>query len=932
VSIVDKRPSRGFLKIKQFLGHMAVRLTLSAMIVLSLVPHEGMIHNDRWFLLIFFPEFVVRALLAFRKESQGMRGGWRLPTLGESGLLLMDLIALVSFLPLGSAAARTTRWLRLFRLSRTIMLLRYWGPLLTDMRTVLFRRERLRQLVLLGLSVGVVSFGGTVMLNHLTDQVGADFDGDGMVGSKHDHRFSVRLWWAFRQIQDPGNMLASPHDAGTLLVSIFLTVMGLFLISVLIGLGTDVVSELMNVGRLRPVGMHGHTVVLNITPSTRRLLYELISESRKVLPEGLIPFTPRWGRALLENAARKRAFVIVGGQAEPPDFMREPELTGLNYRQDSEDDDEVFLDRADVLSAGRIVLFADGESERPDHFTIRTLLTIVERMREEGAGNSGARKKLIAEILDESNVGTAHKAIARASESLDVRIVPTERLLAQFIASVARRPGIAGALIEMLTSSGHELYSYRYGEEGNPAAPAAGNDAGQIMHNLAARGLARPVERRVLPVGLLLARAGEGGREEIRVSLNPASSNAAMEPDEHFTGFIALAPNMQIANAFAEEARSQAAVPSLPKIAGRVPSYQPAKPTRLHRVVIFGYRPATVELIESLVRAQPSVEILVMLDDEDARCGAMDDFDAHGSMLFRSRRKNFHGRFVPEGDALKYEPADGDGAQVAGRVCFVAADWTSSRMLCQLPFGFGSIPEVDLVLMISSEKSGSDARISSALIKVERLREQAIEAGWSTREQRVVAEVLNLELAKRLTRRYRDMGRGDDVRVFSIQELRAYFMFQSTVVDRFDRIYGELMDPAGQSFQELDVTQTGEGRCSFAELAATRSSLGEILVGVEFRAANGELRSFVGRGDPDAEDQIHLSQLTRIWVIKADHTDEASASMQASMVIPEAAPEDPQAGSPQEATPELVAPVASSASSSAIPPTPPLPPTPGKPR
>jgi hypothetical protein len=114
-------------RLDQLVGHAATRTVLSIAIIVSLMPHEWMHANDAVFLLLFLPEFVARSALACRREMKnGARYidvGWRAPNATEFFLLLVDFVALLSFLPW---AGQSARWLRLFRLTRTVMLLRYW--------------------------------------------------------------------------------------------------------------------------------------------------------------------------------------------------------------------------------------------------------------------------------------------------------------------------------------------------------------------------------------------------------------------------------------------------------------------------------------------------------------------------------------------------------------------------------------------------------------------------------------------------------------------------------------------------------------------------------------------------------------------------------------------------------------------------------------
>ena len=866
------------------LNHLVTRVVLSLLIVVSLIPHDWMHTNDQVFLFAFLPEFVARATLAFRAERADRRNdpaavGWVLPPRADVFLLLVDLVALLSFLPW---ATQTTRWLRLFRLSRTVMLLRYWAPLVSDLWSVLKRRERARQLALMFAAVGIMAFAGAVLLNHASDDVGDDFDGDGNVGDEHDHVFWVRMYWAVRQIGDPGNMLASPHDTGTLVISIALTFFGLFLVSFLIGIGTDAVAEVMELGQLRSAGLKRHTVLLNLTTPTRALLDEVVGEYRKLIPTGARLFSVRGLREFRRRARQKREFVVVGRDHEPPPFLREPEFARIIYRENSDEDDEAFLSRADVPLARRVVLLADPDSEAPDDETIRTLLTIVERLREVTEHDESARTNLIAEIVDESNIGAAHKAIARASGRVEARIVPTERLLALFAFAVARRSRAADLFINIVASSGYELYMYDYRTSemagGVPELPPP-HDA---IESMVQQGLPRPPARRVIPIGALMAPPDAPPDAPARVVLNPAPDAGALHPAERMCGFIALAPNRQVTAEFADEQRT-ASHQSAPIQPGQfvMPKLEATPPNQLRRVLICGFRPATVNLIEALLTAEPKGEVMVMVEDDDAKAEAIDALEGHSNLVRTGLLDGLRGTFDPvEGTDDEFQCIPGNaGGGAVGRVVIEVGDWTSSRQLMRLPRGFGTAPEMDAIVLTSSHRHGSDATTATALMKLEHLHDHLGARGRGNAQQAVVAEFVNAELAHRLDRRYHEMGR-DHVAVYSLHEVRAFFMFQSIVVPSFTTIFGELLSPWGQSFSRLQASG-GSGTATFAELALTLRARGRVLVAVELRDTTGERQLFVGQGDPDHGDRVDLTKLEGVWVVQADRLHGGTARYRA---------------------------------------------------
>ncbi|WP_146158183.1 ion transporter [Enhygromyxa salina] len=980
----------------RLLGRVESRLVLSAAIIVSLLPFEWVPRLDAVFLLLFLVEFVLRSLLVFRGEARHSHGsrrgvtpteaelqedrGWEWPSTGALVLTFFDLLALLSFVPslVGLEPDAGTRWLRLFRLSRMLLLLSYWAPLVRDVWSVLLRHERAKQVTLMGIIVLALSFAGAVVMDQMS--VGheelIDFDGDEVFGrdadgealDPDDERFFVHLWWAFRQIQDPGNLLSSPDQTAAVIVSVALTIVGLFMVSFLIGLGTDVVREMMELSRLRPPGLHGHTIVVNIDPSTQQLLHELLRYSRKLLPVGALSLG--WVQQLVRNSRRGLhggRYLVVGRSPDPPDFMRQPELAHVGYRQVNVED-ETFLYRTDVAESQRVVMLADLDAKDPDAETIQALLTITESLREadEDARRRASRswlpvgrvraRLLIAEVLDESNIPAARAAIAGDGSGRDsVRtrafVVPSERLIALFIACIAQREGVGRLLEELLTSHGHELYTLFFDLPGlgyqRGHRPDLSDDPSTIMGELIRRARSLPSHHRLVPVGVLMAGDGE---DDIIVHINP-------EPDFSNLGDQRLddapeiereldldspdtlgVPGMDLTT-LAEAQLGQPQTPSGPNMSGmsgtfeqvsvaqplvssdsrtprtlgatesrcigfvaisnnfgrvreladdlyerprqRVPAdltktrelgpFVCAPVTPLLRVLVSGFRSGTVSMIESLIQTEPSTQILLVLRDEVALEAAWDDFDAHTKLFERGLLRGHHGSFGSDETQRtltwinpRHPDRSGDGPHVL----LAVGDCSSSRQLTALPRGFGHVDSMDAVLLISSEHHGSDARTAKTLMKLETL----------TQSPRVVAEVLDVELARRLRRR----GTGHEaerVRVYSIQELRAFFMFQAVVVPAFDMVYTELMGPWGQSFVRMTIEPAARplsGTCSFEELANHLSLEGRVLVGVvlcdhstsDGRHEHGpDCRTVLHVGESGGARGVDLSRLVDLWVI-----------------------------------------------------------------
>lgn len=899
--------------IARVLGNVYVRLVLSIAIIASLLPFEWVDRVNWLFFAVFGLEFSLRATLLFRVESALIyasrtdlpaprsegEGVWRLPKPSLALLFVFDLLALLSFLPI-RVEGDATRWLRIFRLSRMLLLLGYWAPLVRDVSRVLTRGDRAKQISLMGFVVLVLSFAGAVVIEHIGHERGVvDFDGDGRVTSG-DERFFVHLWWAFRQIQDPGNMLSSPGEAAVVAVSLALTVVGLFMVSFLIGLGTDVVRELLELARLRPPGFQGHTIVVNVDASTQGLLHMLMGYSKKLRPTERFSLRWSWIRELVANTTQRglggARFVIAGESHDPPHFLRQHDLVGMVYRHASVGD-ETFLARTDTIAAQRVVLLADLRASDPDAETIQALLTITQSLTAADADKlpSGRKRLLIAEVLDESNVPAAHRAIDEGSAELgddQVRmrafVVPTERLIALFIACVTRRPGCEELLDELLTSRGHELYTCFFTEKGLGSSmrerPSLPSSPAAIVAELRAHARRAEQGGRVIPVGVFMGGPTQSS-DACRLDINPQADPAA-EPDEArvqtCAGFLAIASKFdhvwQLAGQLGPPVSARAAGEPPPGL----PEFARVEPTALGRVLICGFRSATVGMIEALIKAQASTQILVMVEDEAARAQAFDDFEAHSKLIERGLLVGEHGRFLrvahqpvlhwvdPEQDQ---EP--GKHPRTCGHVQIEIGDWSSSRRLSSLPEPFERVDKLDAVILISGEDAGSDARTAKTLMKLETL--------VPTGGPRVVAEVLDVGFAHRLRQRYerrarvspgsRGVGCRPRALVYSIQELRAYFMFQAVVVPHFDRIYAELMSPWGQSFVEL-AAHGGQGTIGFDALADHFAAQGQLLLAVELGPECGATTLHVAEGGPST-DTIELAQLRGAWVIAAEPREAA---------------------------------------------------------
>lgn len=876
------RDLRWVYDVDRFLERTTVRVVLSVAIIVSLLPFAWLQQADPLFFTLFLVEFLLRGVVMWGRsrdvdpnegsiiERPAPRRGLGRSRAGAYVLLAFDLVALISFvpLPLDKAGAR---WLRLFRLTRMLLLVGYWAPLVRDLWSILSRRERARQIVLMGFVVAGLSFAGAVVMFHLAESEGVEVDvnEDERVDA-YDRQFLTLLWWSFRQVQDPGNMLSSPVALPLVIISVGLTVFGLFLVSFLIGLGTDVVQELLQLSRLRPPGMRGHTAIVGVNPSTPRLLTELRRYYRKLLPTDARVLSATWFGDLWRRGLFGPRYLVVGRTEEPPDFMRMPELSRVSYRERS-DDDDALIARADLYHAKRVLLLADPEASSPDADTIQTLLNLVERVRhqvERSPRRPNERQRVvIAEILDDSNVAAARAAVLPGRGTFRAFVVPTERLVALFIAGVVRRPGLGDLLEELLTSRGHELYTCFFRTDGLGFSmrqpPDLGRDASRAIDRLLRRGLHGSAT--VVPVGLLVA-TGDEGLHDFRVVVNPQPGDPPLPGA--CLGLVAVADNFGRIREFVEsepKADGSDAADAVLAV-GRPPALERSPQTKIGRVLLCGFRRGSIYMLEELLREQIRAEVLVLVSDEAELARVQDALEEHSQLVERRLMPAYHGTFTRQTDGSYVFTCPGTEIVEDSRVSLRVADWMASRHLVDLPASFGHVGDLDAVIFVADPHGQNDARTTTALLKLEDL---LVAHGSELGRPRVVAEVYDARLAARLEQHFRTVGK-HHVRIYSIPQLRAFFLFQSVVVPGFDAVYSELLGSWGQSFVRLQPVKRGASTITFCELALGLRRRGQILVAVVLRGDDGRELLHVAPASAEPGWLIDMARLMYLWVIAED--------------------------------------------------------------
>ncbi|MFT5431470.1 MAG: hypothetical protein ACI9OJ_002166 [Myxococcota bacterium] len=557
-------------KLAALLGAFGTRLLLSVAIVVSIIVQDLPVWAQWAFLILFSGEVVARSVLMAWKVRNGRTD------LGGIIVLLVDVLATLSFVPFAAAGSDL---LRFGRIARLVLLLTYWGPLARDFVRIALQRERLSQLMLVaGLATVLVGAGASVL--RLIDTTGLDVDGSGSqpgVGAPRPN-FVQLLWWAVRQVWDPGNLVPSADNASLALVSLVLTAGGLLLIAVIIGIGATLVEDLVRVGRTRPVNLYGHMVVLNVGDDARGVLLNIRSYFKKQL-----------GR---------RAVAVQGTGEERPAFLDEEAFRGFVYRRGSPAERSA-LELLDVGNARRIAILSPGEGAAADAEAVTAVMSA--RMLNEDAW-------IVVELNRPSNISAALNA-GRARTIP----VPARRLAALVLAQELVDPGRARLLLSLVSLEGHELYTCIFAD-------------GRVRDLDATLTLDRPFdvlrrqvmeEHRVLLLGYFVDndddhRTWLRGMREV---LNPP---AGVIPPP-IRGVFALATRFNDLEDAVRAIHRRDLSDVAPPIACPAPPLTPDVPLSPRRVIVLGFHADTVETVGELLRTFPRCEVTIVGADEAER-------------------------------------------------------------------------------------------------------------------------------------------------------------------------------------------------------------------------------------------------------------------------------------------------------------------------
>lgn len=797
---------------ERWLALPSSRLALSLLIILSVLPDSAQgsflperitDHLPYFFLLVFGFELLLRSAILCNHWLQKKATGW------EVLLLLLDLAAVISFLPLEGLF--DGRSLRLVRLMRLLLLAAYWGDLGRDFLDLLRRRELRNQIVLVLFLGLVLSLVGAVVADHVAPTF--DFDGDGVTGDPDDRNFSRVLWWSFRQVQDPGNLVGAIDQPAVVALSLVLTFAGLLVLALVIGIGTSAIEELLRRAREKPVGLEGHSVILGTT------------DHSKILLEGL-------AQIYLKNLRPFRATLL--GSNHPPDFLDRPSMRRVHFRHGNpvevEDLDRVAIGRA------RRVLILGSDPDDPDGEAISAVLA---------TRRSNPSVDLYPEIDHERNFGAT-----RTAGGPRTHVVGTGSFLGHYLVHQVVYPGSVELYRRLLHSSGCEIYTYIFsarerrelvrGNRGNPLEPEALYTRCFFDYGVNLIGLLVPPE----DDGEIQAKEWED--DELEAILNPVLAARSASPSavfdghggihwERVWGVIGIGLRWRQLRELATDLyRSPGIFPSRPFPPASIDLPPLVLPrSSLGKVAIYGGSERIPRVVVELLAFQPDLQIEVLVANAHRFATLTRDIRAMAGTI--------RGQIsaIEESDRELVIQLQSEQRSAPARITLRMVPWNDVHRLLQE--GILEVHDLDTLLLLPETRS-RDGAVALDCLHLANLASRGLLRHRP--HLHIVGLVRDPIKGELLESRLRRLAGGKNAMRFSIlssEKTRHEYIVQNVFVRGLNSLFLDLLSAEGQHLGRLDVPGDGLPLHGMDTISLSGSLLrhGLILIGLVVQGKSG---------------------------------------------------------------------------------------------
>jgi hypothetical protein len=783
----------------RFFNRPVTKFILAFLIILSVLPLQEVRRFDLLFFGIFSAELVVRIFLFKRAKRKRAF---------EVVMMAIDTVAVLSFLPIPNQLVQT-RYLRLVRLVRLSLLLRFATSLARDMWAIVSRKEIKYQLSFLLGAVLILTFLSGIVLHAL--QVSVDLDNDGVVepGTLKD-----LLWWSFREIESQDNITQNLHGSLVyILASILLTLAGVFVMSLIIGVGASVVEELLAVSRGKPVALSDHIMVIGRGRNLHQLLEEIIRIMRK--------------------NREKPSIALLSDEEKPPAFLYERVLKRVEYRTGNPSDlsDLKLVNAAE--SGKTLIMYDDEKKGLADAYTVSTMMAV----REETAG------PIVVELRDDDNLETALRA-----GGANITAVPMGKFLGTVLCQNLVFPGMDRVFEELMTARGSEIYTTFFTEDEKQQLGRRGGavDFKDLL-------LASYRSRGVVMIGVMieengvtrrwvnpLSTAHEDGREPGRVELKALS------------GLMGVAREKKHLDAVRATVLSGLATPQGPGLPEAEVDYTLSQSlTRLRHVLVVGENENLPSMIRETTQFAPRVEFTVVIPGRER--GESLQTRLTESLGCTAERE--------EGRRSLWTCTRLSGQHHLTLLCCdedVTAMMTDPALWEEKNF--------DAAVFLSD--IGAVDPDAQSLLWLYRLMELIDQGTIKVSENfHVLAEISEWAKGELLEKRFLRKSGRRRVRAISTRKIRTYFMAQSCLVpDLWDDVYSELLTSEGEDLCQL-ILRDPSGTVTFGQLLALFAQDGLILLGVELAAHSGSTPLLVNPRTGSDEATIDLANIRNLYVV-----------------------------------------------------------------
>ncbi len=252
-------------------------------------------------------------------------------------------------------------------------------------------------------------------------------------GSSIKPDFVSALWANLLRTLDPGTMGSDSGPLGFVLSMFTVTLGGIFIVAILIGILTSgIESKLgeLRKGRSRVIEQ-GHTVILGWSQQVFTILAELVEANANKRGSCIVVLADK-DKIEMEDEIKSRL----------PDRKR----TRIVCRRG----DPIDLDEIDIanVQTSRSIIVLSPQTDDPDADVIKSLLAITN-----DPNRRAEPYHVVAEIHDPRNV-----EVARMVGKDEVELVLVGDLIARITAQTCRQPGLSVVYTELLDFGGDEIY------------------------------------------------------------------------------------------------------------------------------------------------------------------------------------------------------------------------------------------------------------------------------------------------------------------------------------------------------------------------------------------------------------------------------------------------------------------------------------------